>query len=155
MKGNKVPVLIAGGTGIASLSFLAERLKVEGIIFTGSRTKKELVGLDRFRKLGWQVETATDDGSAGFKGFVTDLCGGPLAKMACRETVMFCCGPRGMLKRCAALAKKYNIEGYASLEEMMACGTGCCQGCAVKISGEYKRACSDGPVFRLGDIDED
>jgi dihydroorotate dehydrogenase electron transfer subunit len=155
VKGNKVPVLVAGGTGIASLNFLAERLKVKGMLFCGARTKKELVGLERFKKLGWQVETATDDGTNGFKGFVTDLCGGAFSKMTCSEIILYCCGPHGMLKECLALSKKHNIRGYASLEEMMACGTGNCQGCAVKINGEYKRACSDGPVFSLKDIDDE
>jgi dihydroorotate dehydrogenase electron transfer subunit len=153
VKGNKIPVLIAGGTGIASLSFLAEVIKTKGVIFYGARTKGELVGVDRLRKLGWQVETATDDGSNGFKGFVTDLCEGSLNKMTRGDILMFCCGPRAMLKKCKELAIKYNIEGCASLEEMMACGTGNCQGCVAKIAGEYRRVCADGPVFELKDIE--
>ncbi|MFH1368537.1 MAG: dihydroorotate dehydrogenase electron transfer subunit [Elusimicrobiota bacterium] len=152
----KRPVLVAGGTGIASLNFLAEKLKVKGILFCGAKTKKELAGLEKFRKSGWKIEIATDDGTQGFKGFVTGLLKAYLSAPERRNEkgeILYCCGPRGMLKECKSIAEKHEIEACASMEEMVACGTGSCQGCVVKIKGEYKRVCADGPVFRLQDIE--
>lgn len=150
-KGKK-PVFVAGGTGIASLSFLAERLKSKGTIFYGAKTRKEVVGLEKFRKLGWKTVISTDDGTIGVKGFVTDSCSKDLSAKDCKSNILFCCGPHAMMKKIKGIAEENSIEAYASLEEVMACGTGICQGCVVKIAGEYKRVCSDGPVFNLRDV---
>ena len=57
-----------------------------------------------------------------------------------------------MIKAVIKIAKEKNISGYVSLEEKMACGIGNCQGCAVKINGEYKMSCKDGPVFKIEDV---
>jgi dihydroorotate dehydrogenase electron transfer subunit len=149
---NKTPVLIAGGSGIASLSFLAQKLIKPGIIFFGAKNKAELVNVSYFKKLGWEIVVATEDASAGVKGYITSACANHFKKNACSGMVIFACGPSLMLKKVAELARAHKIEGYSSLEEKMACGTGICQGCAVSIKGEYKRACTDGPVFNLNDV---
>lgn len=150
----KEPVFVAGGTGIASLSFLAEKLKSKGILYYGAKNKNEIVGLEKFKNLGWKIVLSTDDGSSGDKGFVTDSCNSGLSGAGRGKRVMFCCGPHAMMKKCKEIAAGCGIQAFASLEEIMACGTGICQGCVAKISGEYKRVCSDGPVFGLGEIDE-
>ena len=153
---NLAPVLVGGGTGIASIHFLAESLKIlkknfekTGSIYYGVRTKKELVCLNEFKKMGWNVFVSTEDGSQGYKGYVTDL----LAKQIKKESVVYVCGPTPMMKKVISIAKDNNISGYASLEEKMACGVGNCQGCAVKISGKHKMVCKDGPVFDIAEIE--
>lgn len=149
---NKLPVLVAGGTGIASLNFLAQKLKDKGQLFYGARNRTELVCLDNFRALGWKMELATDDGSVGYKGIVTDLLENYLAGKENRELVIFACGPHAMLKRTAEIAKDYEVMCFVSLEEKMACGVGNCQGCAVKSGETYKMVCKDGPVFAIEEI---
>lgn len=153
VKKGVTPLLVAGGTGIASLSFLAQKLPTPGILFYGARQKKDLVGIERFKKLKWKISIATEDGSTGFKGFVTDACNEHMKSPACGDAVLYSCGPHPMMEKVAALAKSHGIEGYVSLEEMMACGVGNCQGCAVRINGAHKMVCKDGPVFDIHDVD--
>ncbi len=149
---NLQPVLVGGGTGIASVYFLAESIKnlkksfeKTGSIYYGVRTKKELVCLNEFKKIGWKVFVSTEDGSQGYKGYVTDL----LNKQIKKDSVIYVCGPTPMMKKVIGIAKDKNILGYASLEEKMACGVGNCQGCAVKIGDVHKMVCKDGPVFDI------
>lgn len=149
---NKFPVLVAGGTGAASLNFLAEKLKREGLLFYGARNKVEHVCLDNFRQAGWKIELATDDGSAGYKGIITDLLENYLAGKDRKELVVYACGPHAMLKKTAEIARDYGVKCFVSLEEKMACGVGNCQGCAVKSGETYKMVCKDGPVFPIDEI---
>jgi len=149
---SKLPVLVAGGTGIASLNFLAETLGSKGLLFYGARNRMELVCLDNFRKLGWQMEITTDDGSTGSKGIVTSLLENYLVGKDNKETVIYSCGPYAMLRKTAEIAKDYEVKGFVSLEEKMACGVGNCQGCAVKVGDTYKMVCKDGPVFEIEEI---
>lgn len=144
----KEPVLVAGGTGIASIHFLANSLKIKGFLYYGVRKKEELLCLDKFEKMGWKIFVSTEDGSYGYKGFITDL----LQKQIKQESVVYVCGPTPMMKKVINIAKGKNIFGYASLEQKMACGMGVCQGCAVKINNTYKMVCKDGPVFSINDI---
>lgn len=139
------PILVAGGTGIASVHFLASKLKKKGILFYGARTKQELLCLSEFKKIGWKVFVATEDGSKGFKGFVTDL----LKAKIKNNNIVYTCGPTPMMKKVISIVKELKLNGYASLEEKMACGIGNCQGCAVKVGDEYKMVCKDGPVFPI------
>ena len=148
VKDNVEPVLVAGGTGIASIHFLASSLSKPGSLYYGVRKKEELMCLNEFEKLGWKINISTEDGSYGYKGFVTDL----LAKQIKQDSIVYVCGPTPMMKKVAEIVKDKKISGYASLEQKMACGVGNCQGCAVKINNAYKMACKDGPVFPLSDI---
>ncbi len=148
---NTLPVLVAGGTGIASLSFLAASLSKPGILFFGARKKSEIIALDAFKKKKWRIQLATEDGSAGFKGYVTDLCKDEL-KGDCRAVAVYACGPHPMLAKIAHTCSWLNLTCFVSLEEMMACGVGNCQGCAIPVQGGYKMACKDGPVFNSRDI---
>ena len=147
-KDNIEPALVAGGTGIASIHFLASSLNKPGSLYYGVRKKEELMCLDEFEKLGWKINISTEDGSYGYKGFVTDL----LAKQIKQDSIVYVCGPTPMMKKVAEIVKDKKISGYASLEQKMACGVGNCQGCAVKIKNSYKMACKDGPVFPIADI---
>ncbi len=148
IKDNVEPVLVAGGTGVASIHFLASSLSKPGSLYYGVRKQEELMCLTEFEKMGWKINISTEDGSYGYKGFVTDL----LAKQVQQNSVIYVCGPTPMMKKVAEIAKEKNISGYASLEQKMACGVGNCQGCAVKIKNSYKMACKDGPVFSIADI---
>ena len=148
IKENIEPVLVAGGTGIASIFFLASSLNTKGSLYYGVRKKEELMCVQDFEKMGWKINISTEDGSYGYKGFVTDL----LAKQIQQNSIVYVCGPTPMMKKVAEIAKDKKISGYASLEQKMACGVGNCQGCAVKINNINRMACKDGPVFPIKEI---
>ncbi|MDR1928917.1 MAG: dihydroorotate dehydrogenase electron transfer subunit [Endomicrobium sp.] len=139
-------VLIAGGTGIASISFLITKLK-KGILYYGARSKKDLLFLDKFKK-NWEVIISTDDGSKGYKGHITDL----LSKRIKTEDVLYACGPNLMLENILYIAREKKIKGFISLEERMACGFGNCQGCAIMVNNEIKMVCKDGPIFDIKEL---
>jgi dihydroorotate dehydrogenase electron transfer subunit len=141
-------VIVAGGTGIASVHFLAAKLSKKGTLYYGARSQKDLLCLDKFKELGWKIEVSTEDGSAGYRGYITDI----LQKSLKPNDVMFACGPTPMLEKVLELAKEKNVKGFASLEEKMACGLGNCQGCAVKVDGKTKMTCKDGPVFKIEQV---
>ena len=95
------PVLVAGGTGVASIHFLAGNLSKPGSLYYGVRKKEELMCLDSFEKTGWKINISTEDGSYGYKGFVTDL----LAKQIQQNSIIYVCGPTPMMKKVAEIAK--------------------------------------------------
>jgi len=142
----KKNILIAGGMGVAPLIFLAEKLKLsKPVVLIGARTQEQILCLQEFKVLGAQVKLATDDGSVGFKGRVTDLLRNVLTQV--KPQSIFSCGPHPMLKAVAQVARENKINAQLSLESHMACGIGACLGCAVLTRDGYKRACKDGPVF--------
>jgi dihydroorotate dehydrogenase electron transfer subunit len=143
-------VLVAGGTGIASIYFLAVRLKKQGTLYYGVCSEKDLLCLDNLEKLGWKIVVSTEDGSKGYKGYITDFLSNELKK---NTDVVFVCGPTPMLKKILQIARRINVKGFVSLEEKMACGIGSCQGCAIKINGQIKMTCKDGPVFKIEDVE--
>ncbi len=143
------PVIVAGGTGIASVHFLATKLSRKGILCYGVRSKKDLLCLDKFKKMGWEIVISTEDGSKGYRGYITDV----LSENLKAGDTLFACGPIPMLKKVLRIAREKNIKGFVCLEEKMACGIGNCQGCAVKINGENKLTCKDGPVFEIKDVE--
>ncbi|MBC8473786.1 MAG: dihydroorotate dehydrogenase electron transfer subunit [Candidatus Omnitrophica bacterium] len=161
-------VLIAGGIGIAPLVFLAEKLakkRIKTTVLMGAKTKKQILCEKDLKKIGTEVHIATDDGSHGCKGFVSELFQKVLRATNNEQrpkgvpsevegrTTIYACGPTPMLKCIADICKKQKLECLVSLEEMMACGIGACLGCAVKVKdGGYKLACKDGPVFNADEI---
>ncbi|MDR1926553.1 MAG: dihydroorotate dehydrogenase electron transfer subunit [Endomicrobium sp.] len=142
-------VVVAGGTGIASVYFLASKLKKKGILYYGVRSEKDLMCLHKLKQIGWEVTVSTEDGSKGYKGHITDL----LSEKLKESDVIFVCGPTPMLKKILQIAKEKNVKGFVSLEEKMACGVGNCQGCAVKIDGQIRMTCKDGPVFKIEQVE--
>jgi dihydroorotate dehydrogenase electron transfer subunit len=144
-------VMIAGGTGIASLYFLAKSFHKKGFLFYGTKTSKDLICLDKIKKLNWKVFIATQDGSAGYKGLITNLFEKFSMQLDTKST-LYICGPNPMTQKVIEIAIKKDLQGYASLEQKMACGLGNCQGCAVKIKGQNKMVCKDGTVFDIRDI---
>jgi dihydroorotate dehydrogenase electron transfer subunit len=144
-------ILVAGGMGVAPLVFLAGKLKLsKPLVLIGGRTEKQILCLREFRAQGCQVKIATEDGSAGFKGRVTDLLKVVLEQI--ESPKLFSCGPRPMLEAVAQIACENKISAQLSLEEYMACGTGVCLGCVVQTIVGYKTVCKDGPVFASEEI---
>ncbi|MFC1632326.1 dihydroorotate dehydrogenase electron transfer subunit [Candidatus Omnitrophota bacterium] len=152
-------ILVAGGMGVAPLVALAEKLnkihrRSKTLVLIGARTKKELLCANEFKKLGCQVQIATDDGTHGYKGLITDLVKKVLKLLALNSQLcaIYSCGPKPMLKELARVSKQYRAKALGSLEEKMACGVGACLGCAVKTRRGFKKVCQDGPVFNLAEI---
>jgi len=173
-EGKKSALLIAGGMGAPPLLHLAKVLTadysdIEAIAFAGTKTAKDLpfekrldeisqqlgFSLPEFAKYGVKSQVATEDGSAGFEGMVTDCFKRWLDKSnpAREQSIIYACGPEQMLARIAEIAKEKQIDCQISMERRMACGFGICQSCAVpcRVNGTnetvYKLCCEDGPVF--------
>lgn len=142
------PILIGGGVGAAPLFGLARRLLAQGVVPTavlGFRTAADAFYLDEFAALGCRVLPATEDGSLGCKGFVTDA-----ARSVPECTQAFVCGPTPMLRAVSALPQLQ--DGQFSFEARMACGFGACMGCTIETAGGPRRVCKDGPVFRKEEL---
>lgn len=151
-----MPVLVAGGYGVAPLSLLARNLDRLGIVFVGGRTAEDLLCLRDFRDMGWQVEMTTEDGSAGTKGRVTDALDPWLAEH--QDVILYACGPDGMLEAIDNRLVQYALPGWLSLDKHMGCGVGACLACVQRVHTSdggscWKRCCCDGPVFAAGEID--
>jgi len=150
-------VLIAGGIGIAPISFLADGYshikKGEVACYFGARSESALVGLDRMNKVCSQLILSTEDGSRGYRGFITDLFERDLNQYKTGDTIVYACGPSPMLMKIQALLKNRAMICQVSVEERMACGVGACLGCATRMkSGKYKRVCHEGPVFNIEEL---
>ncbi|MBC8352216.1 MAG: dihydroorotate dehydrogenase electron transfer subunit [Planctomycetes bacterium] len=117
----------------------------------GGRSAELLAGVEDFKQLGVDVRIATDDGSLGHHGLVTDVLSRVLAESE-QECQVVCCGPEPMMEAVAKVTANADVPCRVSLETPMACGIGICFTCVAKVrddSGEwdYKRTCVDGPVF--------
>jgi len=138
--------LVAGGIGVAPFLFAAKELLAAGYkvrLFYGARSAADLLRLNAFKRLGISVSLATEDGSRGHRGLVTE----PLAKaLEHTSAEVFACGPMPMLKAVAKLAQKYEVPAYVSLEARMACGLGLCLGCVVQAREGFLHVCREGPV---------
>jgi dihydroorotate dehydrogenase electron transfer subunit len=154
-------ILVAGGMGVAPLAYLAEKLardkfseqKAKNLVLIGCKTKRHIMCKKELEKFGYAVKISTDDGSLGFKGYVTDLLEKVLRVTRYKLPVtIYACGPKPMLKEVSRIAREKNISAQLSLEEHMACGIGACLGCVVKTTNGYKRVCKDGPVFEAGSL---
>jgi dihydroorotate dehydrogenase electron transfer subunit len=146
--------LVAGGIGIAALLLPARCLAEAGFrqrLFFGGRTKADLVGLEDFRPLVRGTLLATEDGSAGYRGFVTRTLEDYLAHHTNRKCLLLVCGPWAMLRTAVELAKRYGHPCLVSMENRMGCGLGVCLGCCIRVQGSgheaYQRVCTEGPVF--------
>ena len=157
--GTFVNILVAGGMGVAPLIFLAEKLmerktqsgKRKVLVLLGAKTKSHLLCEKEFKALGCDVRVATDDGSKGHKGFITEILNNSINSKNSTNSIC-ACGPNPMLKAVAKIARDRNITAQVSLEEHMACGIGACLGCIVNTKQGQKRVCKDGPIFNITDI---
>jgi dihydroorotate dehydrogenase electron transfer subunit len=173
-EGKKIALLVSGGMGVGPLIYLAKTVitdypKVEVMAFAGAKTKMELpferptdeisqqlgFTLHEFARFSVESLVATDDGSLGYEGLVTDCFLQWLGQhnLPAKDVIIYSCGPEAMLARMAKIAGVQRIDCQVSMERMIACGFGVCQSCAVKckVNGSsdtiYKLCCKDGPVF--------
>ncbi len=156
--------IVAGGVGIASVLLPAQAYVSAGArvrLYYGARTSELLVERERFAQEGCELQVATDDGSMGHSGYITEL----LAQTERPPDVILACGPTPMLRAVASVASDMNVPAQLSLEETFACGVGGCWGCVVPIVNTsaqapsfppperngsdvvYARVCKEGPVF--------
>jgi dihydroorotate dehydrogenase electron transfer subunit len=147
-------LLVAGGTGIASVHELAARLSGthDVVVLLGARTSAELMGVEDFEALGVDLRLATEDGSRGMRALVTELLEAALDETG--PACIYACGPTPMMRRCAEIAAARGRPCVASLENQMACGFGVCLGCAVPLTaGGFALLCRDGPMLDSDAID--
>ncbi len=142
-------LIVGGGTGLASLAPLTERLvkqKSTVTLLMGAKTRRDLLFLDRMNGLlsekKCQFMTTTEDASYGQGGLVTELAERLLDESHSFD-VVYACGPEGMMYEMFLLSEKFNVPFQASLERFMRCAIGLCGTCVI---GKY-RVCQDGPVF--------
>lgn len=151
IKGKPV-LLIGGGRGIAPLYFLAHEIRASGArvkVLYGAKCAADLPLWQKFEDAGLSTACSTDDGTAGFNGFVTALLQDEVMKN--KPAMLFACGPDPMMKRAAEIAAREKIPAQFSLESIMGCGFGACWGCVRRIrkadNGAWRKICEDGPVF--------
>ena len=194
--GGATAVLVGGGVGIPPMLYLAEKLAGRSAVaFSGALTRDLLpltlkgdagpaatpdMIVGEFSRYGIPAVVTTDDGSYGFRGFVTQaleryldgagfraLDSGAGAAGAARPArpVVYTCGPEPMMKRVAEIAAVRGLECQVAVERAMACGMGTCQSCCIRVRKPdasqpplvgrdwcYRLACTDGPVFRGADL---
>lgn len=160
-----LPVLVAGGYGNAALYMQAKTLPVKGIAFFGGRSAKDILCVDEFKELGWEVRVTTDDGSLGTKGLVTAALDpwieeqgagvrgqrtedrgqrtedrvqrSEISQAKSFQTLeIFACGPNPMLKAVGDRAVEKGITAWLSMDRNMACGVGACLTCVIKRKTE-------------------
>jgi len=152
-------ILVGGGVGLAPLYYLAKTLAATTRVrlFIGGKTKEDVLCVTEFERLGVETYVATDDGTLGASGLVTEVLERHLLESQGGKGI-FACGPMPMLKAVAAIAERFKIPCQVSLEAYMACGMGACLGCVVKGSEhdefhpDYRCVCKDGPVFDFQEL---
>ena len=138
-------LVVGGGVGVPPLYGLCKRLVAQGRAVTavlGFGRAEQAFYLEEFKALGCRVCVATEDGSIGTKGFVTDV------MRTLDYDYYFACGPMPMLKAVHGLGR----QGQLSFEERMGCGFGACMGCSCETLVGAKRICVDGPVMRSSEV---
>ncbi|MGE3173732.1 MAG: dihydroorotate dehydrogenase electron transfer subunit [Planctomycetota bacterium] len=156
------PVCVAGGVGLAPFLLLARQRRAAGrtplrLLF-GGRNRAGLAGIDDFRAVA-EVLAATEDGSVGHRGRVTELLEQQVAAGAIPVgSAVFCCGPDPMMLAVAAVCERHALRCFLSLETYMACGYGVCNGCSVAVQGPrfhgwpYSKTCQEGPVYEACEL---
>jgi NAD(P)H-flavin reductase len=153
----KKVVCVGGGLGVAPMFPQARAFKENGayvIGIVGFRSKSLVFWEDKFRSCCDEFMLCTDDGSAGIKGLVTEGIRRAIEKHADIDEVV-AIGPPVMMKGCAEATRARKIKTVVSLNPIMVDGTGMCGGCRVKIGGEVRFACVDGPDFDGHQVDFD
>ncbi|MBU2648124.1 dihydroorotate dehydrogenase electron transfer subunit [bacterium] len=156
------PVLIGGGYGAAALYLHARTAAQQGLVFFGGRQAVDILCVDEFEALGWEVRVSTEDGSLGTRGLVTDSFDRWLTERAVSAEgdpgiELFACGPEGMLRAIGDRAVRGNFTAWLSMDRHMACGVGACLTCVIKRKEpengwQWARCCKEGPVFNSREI---
>lgn len=153
-------VLVGGGVGGAPMVAVAKSLVDMGIkdiqILLGAQTRDKIIPTSGFEALGLEVQLATEDGSCGHHGYVTDLLTPILDKINHKKYTVMACGPQPMLKTTAEICNSKNCPCQLSMDAIITCGVGACQGCVCKVKEDseeiYHRACIEGPVFNSQEV---
>jgi len=153
------PVLVAGGYGMAALYLVARAQDLRGTAFFGGATEQDILCVEEFEEIGWEVIVTTVDGSLGTRGLVTDALDPWLAvQEKSRRPEFFSCGPNPMLRAVAERARVNGSTAWISMDRSMACGVGACLTCVQKVSANngagwaWARVCTEGPVFEAKEI---
>lgn len=152
-------LIVGGGVGLAPLYLLAKELVKRSPVrlFAGGRTRDDILCITEFERLGVECYTATEDGSLGECGLVTEALVRRLDSLKGKATI-YACGPHGMLNAVAHIAAERTISCQVSLEGYMACGVGACLGCVAPGSKhspetpDFRCVCTEGPVFESGEL---
>jgi dihydroorotate dehydrogenase electron transfer subunit len=184
-----IALLVGGGVGIPPMLYLAERWRGRRAVAFAGALKRELLPLTitddapppahagavdplynigEFARHGVPAVIATDDGSYGFRGFVTQALEGYLDRWFTADAprpTLYTCGPEPMMRRVADIAATRGLSCQVAVERAMACGMGTCQSCVIKVrkpdpaapplagsDWAYRLACTDGPVFAAADL---
>jgi dihydroorotate dehydrogenase electron transfer subunit len=145
---DRKPILVGGGVGIAPLAIWQDELRDQATTLLGFRDAAHAAGA----ALLANATVATDDGSVGHHGLVTDLLEDELDRRA-DEAEVYACGPPAMLEAVRELCSRYEVPAQLALESGMACGFGACFGCVVPTVNGYIRLCVDGPVLTAAELE--
>jgi dihydroorotate dehydrogenase electron transfer subunit len=151
-------LMVGGGIGLAPFLHASRQwgkgdAKRELILLAGGRSQRDLGFMKRFNDSGSQVLIATEDGSAGVKGRVTVLLDAELKALKGKPAMVLTCGPWAMMKAVSDMSLAAGVPCYASLESIMACGYGVCNGCVARVKDEseagfrYAKTCVEGTVM--------
>ncbi len=157
LEGYKKVAVIGGGLGTAIAYPQAKKLTALGAevhMITGFRNKELIILEEECKKVSAKAIVATDDGSNGTKGFVTDVLK-KLIEEGNQYDLVIAIGPLVMMKFVSQLTKEYGIKTIVSMNPIMIDGTGMCGGCRVTVGGKTKFACVDGPDFDGHEVDFD
>lgn len=155
LDGLKNVAVVGGGLGAAIAYPQAKKLKLLGTkvtVITGFRNENLIILDKEMKAVADKYTVVTDDGSNGTKGFVTDILKKEIENGACFDEVI-AVGPLMMMKAVCGVTEKYGISTTVSMNPVMIDGTGMCGGCRVRVGGETKFACVDGPDFDGHKID--
>ncbi len=186
-----IALMVGGGVGIPPMMYLADRLQGrKAVAFAGALSRNllpltvtdnalprsgddvdPLYNITEFARFQIPAVIATDDGSYGYRGFVTQALQEYLRKFHTANssenprTIVYTCGPEPMMKRVADIANDFGLSCQIAVERAMACGMGTCQSCCIKVKKPhpalppvpgkdwaYRLACTDGPVFTAADL---
>ena len=152
---NSYPVIISGGYGSAATYILAKETKTKGVALLGAKSKNDIILVEKYEDLGFEVKLATIDGSIGYKGLVTDLLPPYIEN---KESVIYGCGPNPMMYKIISMLTPLTKTAELSFDHHMCCGVGSCFGCVIKVKSDndvgwtYARTCEAGPVFKAEEI---
>lgn len=156
-------IMVGGGIGLAPFLHAARQWgsgdgKRDLVLLAGGRSQRDLGFMKRFKDSGAQILLATEDGTAGVKGRVTVLLEAELKALKGKPAMVLTCGPWKMMEAVAQICLAAGIDSYASLESVMACGYGVCNGCVAKVKDDseqgfrYAKTCVEGTVMDCGKL---
>ena len=151
-------LFVAGGVGTAPVYPQVKWLGEHGVradVVIGAKTRDMLIYTDEMRAVAENLYIATDDGSEGFKGLVTQLIDELIEKQGRHYDECVAIGPMIMMKFVALTTRKYGLKTTVSLNVLMVDGTGMCGACRVTVGGQTRFTCVDGPEFDAHEVDFD